>query len=89
MATREGALAPVTTSSGQAGEFRLSLPPGTYALRIAAYGFQDHTRILEITGEQSNVEAVLSLAPRKDVVTVTESFTYQVITSNSTKTATP
>jgi catecholate siderophore receptor len=89
IATKEGSVAPVATSSGQAGEFGLSLSPGTYTLRIAADGFQDNTRTLEMTGAQASVEAVLSLADRKDVVTVTESATYQVITSNSTRTATP
>jgi catecholate siderophore receptor len=79
-----------STRSGQAGEFSLALPRGSYTLRIAADGFREASQTVTI-GESviPPLEIVLPVAPREDTITVTEAANYQVVTSNSTKTPTP
>ena len=84
------AVAVTTTSSGQAGEWTLNLEPGTYTLHFNADGFKESTEQVDVTSSvPGNIKTTLVVAPRQDVVTVTDNITYQVMTSNSTRTATP
>ena len=79
-----------STNSGQAGEFGLFLQPGSYVLRISADGFKDSTQTVTVGGAASApLEIILDVAPRQDMVTVTETANYQILTSSSTKTVTP
>jgi catecholate siderophore receptor len=79
-----------STNSGQAGEFGIYLQPGSYTLRVAADGFKDSTRTVTVGGAAlAPIEIVLEVAPRQDMVTVTESANYQILTSSSTRTVTP
>jgi catecholate siderophore receptor len=86
-ATAEGRLAGVSTHSGQAGEFVLNLDPGTYSVRVVADGFQERATTGSPGGD--TVEVKLEVAARQDVVTVTESVNYQVVTSSSARTPVP
>ena len=83
----------VSASGGtnENGEFSLALPPGPYALTVAADGFQDAQREV-LVREQTPTTVVikLQLASRTDIVTVTETASYQAIaTSTATRTSTP
>ncbi len=89
-ATPEGRALGQSTSSGQAGEFGLFLQPGSYEFRIAADGFKNATQTVIVgTAAPAAIEIVLDVAPRQEIVTVTESVNYQILTPNSTKTSTP
>jgi catecholate siderophore receptor len=89
-ATLEGRTLGQSTNSGQAGEFGLFLQPGTYTVRIAADGFKDSTQTVFVgVAGVAPLEITLEVAPRQEMVTVTESANYQILTPNSTKTATP
>ena len=89
-ATTEGRLVSVSSHTGQAGEFAIPLGPGTYTIQIAADGFQDAGQTVTVTdGTPPALEFVMVVAPRQDVVTVTDTANYQVLTSNSTRTSTP
>jgi catecholate siderophore receptor len=90
-ATGENRLSGASTHSGEAGEFAIGLHPGKYTLRIAADGFRESSQTL-IVGDAlpPAIEVVLSIAPRQDMVTVSETANYQILTSSSsTKTLTP
>jgi catecholate siderophore receptor len=90
VATAEGRLAGVSTHSGQAGEFSLALDPGNHTLRIAADGFRDSVQTIVVGADGlAPLEVMLPVAPRHDIVTVTETANYQVLTSSSTRTPTP
>jgi catecholate siderophore receptor len=57
---------------------------------VAADGFQDSTQTVNVgDGTSSPIEILLSLSPRQDIVTVTETANYQILASRSTKTSTP
>lgn len=90
-ATTDGRFSGLSTHSGQAGEFTLSLEPGTYTLQIAADGFRDSKQTVSVsdTAPPPALEFLLPVAPRQDVVTVTDTANYQVLTSSSTRTSTP
>lgn len=88
-ATVEGRIGGVSTHTGQAGEFSLPLDPGSYTVRVAADGFKDSRQTLTVADTSAPLEISLPVAPRQDVVTVTETANYQVLTSSSTRTPTP
>ena len=89
-ATPDGRVGRASTHTGQAGEFLISLEPGAYTLHIAADGFRDSSQPLTVSASApSPREIVLPVAARQDVVTVTETANYQVLTSSSTRTSTP
>jgi catecholate siderophore receptor len=80
----------VSTYSGRSGEFAFDLRAGNYLLRISAEGFQELQQTVTVTGNATaRVQIVMSLAEHQQVVTVTESANYQVLTSQSTKAPTP
>lgn len=86
-ATVEGDGRTVSALTGATGEFTLPLDPRTYLIRVAADGFQDSLQSVAAGSAFANqLQIVLPVAPRKDVVTVTESLNYQIVTSNSTRT---
>ncbi|HET8548588.1 MAG TPA: carboxypeptidase regulatory-like domain-containing protein, partial [Bryobacteraceae bacterium] len=89
-ATPQGRAAGRSTHTGQAGEFAIPLESGSYSLHIAADGFRDAVRTV-VVGDSpvSPLEIVLSVAARQDMVTVTETANYQVLTSSSTRTSIP
>jgi catecholate siderophore receptor len=88
-ATLDGKSLGQATNSGEAGEFGLYLRPGTYAIRIAADGFKDSTQTVTVGGAAlAPLEVVLEVAPRQDMVTITETANYQTLAPTSTKTAT-
>lgn len=89
-ATGDARTAGGSTYSGQAGEFGLFLKPGSYSVRIAADGFQDSVQnVLVGASPVDDLDIILELTPRQEVVTINETINYQVLTPTSTKTATP
>jgi catecholate siderophore receptor len=90
-ATAEGRIGGISTHTGQAGEFSLAVEPGSYTLRVAADGFRDSRQTVTAVNDTiaAPLEIVLPVAPRQDVVTVTETANYQVLASSSTRTSTP
>jgi hypothetical protein len=79
-----------STHTGEAGEFAFALKPGTYTVRVVADGFKEVVKT--VTTDQAaadKLEITLPIAAREDVVTITDTLNYQVITSNSTRTAIP
>lgn len=89
-ATTEGRVESVSTHTGKAGEFSLDLEPGSYTLHIAADGFRDSSQPVAVSDTSPlPLEILLPLAPRQDMVTVTETVDYQVSTSSSTRTPIP
>jgi catecholate siderophore receptor len=89
-AAPQGRVAAVSTHTGPAGEFSISVNEGSYTLHIAADGFLEFQQTFT-AGQpgMTPLEIVLRVAPRRDVVTVTESANYQVLTSSSARTPTP
>lgn len=83
--------ASATTGTSGNGDFVLSLPPGQYRLKIAADGFVDVTRDVNIeAGAGSPVVIQLQIRPVTESVTVTDSAGYQAVaTSSATRTPTP
>jgi catecholate siderophore receptor len=89
-ATTDSGTTVAVTRSDSAGGFSVSLPPGSYTLRISSDGFQETSRAVTVSGSAlPALEIVLPLAARAEVITVTEAANYQVMTSSSTKTPTP
>jgi catecholate siderophore receptor len=89
-ATPEGQTFGVSTHSGQAGEFAFGIKPGTYTLRVIADGFKEQVKtvsVAEMAGP--GIEILLPLAVHEDVVTISDSINYQVVTSSSMRTVTP
>jgi catecholate siderophore receptor len=78
-------------ASDPKGEFRVELPPGFYTLTVAADGFREATREITVNpGPMERIAIDLQLALRNEVVTVTETASYQVTTTSSaTRTQTP
>jgi catecholate siderophore receptor len=83
----------VATFSDANGDFSLTLPPGTYVVKITAPGFAPFSQVVELSvpdGEPRALEFKLQVAGIVDTVTVTESGEYQVSsTRTATKTLTP
>ena len=89
-ATPEGQAFGVSTHSGQAGEFLFGVKPGSYTVRVVADGFKEQVKTVTVADALgAPVEFQLSLAVREDVVTITDSVNYQVVTSSSLRTAIP
>lgn len=86
-ATVEGDARTTSTRTGVAGEFSLALDPRTYLLRVVADGFEDSLQTVAAgSASATHLQVVLPVAPRKDIVTVTESLNYQVVAGSSTRT---
>jgi catecholate siderophore receptor len=77
--------------SMQSGEFQIAAPPGTYCLKIAAEGFQEYVRTVELAASTaSTVDYVLQLEVHKEALMVTEAAgSLQSSVSSGTKTLTP
>ena len=89
-ATADGRALSISSHAGQAGEFSLSLKPGSYRLSFSADGFLDSAITVSVGDTIATpMEIVLSVAPREDIVTVTETANYQVLASSSLKTSIP
>lgn len=89
-ASPAGRASGIASHSGPNGDFTLSLPPGAYTLQVAADGFEDLKQSLEVTQTPpAALELILRIAPRQDIVTVTDTANYQILTSSSLKTSTP
>src|SRR4051794_30002662 len=89
-AMADGRALSISSHAGQAGEFSLSLKPGSYRLSFSADGFRDSVRTVAVEDTISSpLEIILSVAPREDIVTVTETANYQVLASSSLKTSVP
>jgi catecholate siderophore receptor len=90
VATVEGQTLGASTHTGQAGEFTLALKPDTYTVRVVADGFKEVVKTVATADTLGDkLEVILPIAVREDVVTITETLNYQVITSSSTRTAVP
>jgi len=84
-ATKAGAV------SNQSGEFSLPLEVGNYTIKIAAQGFLEVSRTMNLKDIGSEVlEVSLQIATQRDTVTITYVPTYQTPEiSSGTKTLTP
>jgi len=80
-----------TTGTDAKGEFRVELPPGSFTVTIAAQGFRDATREIVVSpGPAERIAIDLQLATRNEMVTVSETASYQVTTTSSaTRVQTP
>lgn len=78
-----------STASGPDGAFTLSIQPGSYKVHVAADGFQAFDKVVNFTSTSAPLEIVLQVAPKTETVTVNETVSYQVVTSNSFKVPTP
>lgn len=89
-ATSETGSLQVTVKTGVSGEFVTAVAPGHYQVRVFAEGFQPETRGIEaVNGVPAVIDLTLQLAPRSEMVTVTESISNQVMTSASLRTPVP
>lgn len=89
-ASATGNAAAGATHTSRTGEFAISLEPGDYKLLIAAEGFRDSTQTVTVTDSgPSPMEIMLSVAPFRDMLTITEKDVPSVIASNYTRTPTP
>ena len=84
-ATLEGRSVGVTVSSGGSGQFTLALEPGQYRLRVAADGFREDSRELDLRQSLPLIEVVLQLTENREAVTVTESAGFQTSVSSALK----
>jgi catecholate siderophore receptor len=88
IATQEGKSAGYSSTSLQAGEFLLAVPPGSYRIRVSASGFQDVTDSIVVGDRGIARDFVLQISAFKTTVTVVEAPDY-LIPATSTATKTP
>jgi catecholate siderophore receptor len=75
-----------STISDQAGEFALTLEPGTYALKITADGFHESVQTMKMPGDSEFISVGMQIEGQHNTVTVVGTDYQAVTVSSATKT---
>ena len=89
-AVRDGLASGSSTKSDQGGEFLLSLEPGTYAITIAAEGFEERSQTVTVASTGAEfLSTTLRVAGQHNTVTVAGTDYHAETINSATKTLTP
>ena len=79
----------ISILSDRNGMYSVSVEPGAYTLRVSAPGFQEIEQQITIASTGERLDIALHVAPRRDVIVITETADYQaVLLSSATRSPT-
>lgn len=78
-----------STISDQAGEFALTLIPGTYALKVTSEGFQESVQTIKVTSGLEFISVGMQIEGQHNTVTIVGTDYQTVTVRSATKTLSP